>query len=173
LNEQLTRRGRAWVVGDLVQIDAICATKYLTHGPEVWAEHTFEELIPDFAKRVHPGDLLVAGTGFGFGMGHDHPILGLARCGIAGIIAPSFGFQFYRAAVAHCMPLLETIESLAVIEEGVEIEADFRAGSVEVVATGQIIRGRPLEGPVLEIIEAGGLVRFLRNELGFTGGAVS
>ena len=65
----LTTRGRCWRLGDLVNIDEICATRYLMQSREVWAERTFELLIPNFRERAQPGDVVVAGAGFAYGGG--------------------------------------------------------------------------------------------------------
>ena len=160
----LTTRGRVWRLGDLVNIDQICATRYLTKTVDVWAEHTFEELIPGFRAAASPGDVVVAGRGFAYGMGHDHPILGLRECGIYGVVAESFGPQFYRAAIAHGMPLMESGD-LEAVTDGAVVTADFAHGTVTLEETGDVATCAPLAGTALEIIRAGNLASFLRAEL--------
>jgi 3-isopropylmalate/(R)-2-methylmalate dehydratase small subunit len=162
---QLTTRGRVWRLGDLVNIDEVCATRHLTKTRDVWAEYTFEGLIPGFRERVHAGDVVIAGSGFAYGMGHDHPILGMMECGIFGVIAKSFGPQFYRACIAHGMPLMEVDEELADVVDGSTVEADFEAGRLLIEDTGRVVQCVPLGGTALEIVQSGNLVSFLRGEL--------
>jgi 3-isopropylmalate/(R)-2-methylmalate dehydratase small subunit len=162
MTAQLLTRGRVWLFGDLVNIDQICATRYLTQSHDVWADHTFEELIPDFRQEARQGDIVVAGEGFAYGMGHDHPIVGMRECGVFGVIAKSFGPQFYRAAIAHGMPLMEVADTSS-FHHGMTVEADFGSGRVQL--DGETIVCTPLDGPALEIVRAGNLVSFLRQEL--------
>jgi 3-isopropylmalate/(R)-2-methylmalate dehydratase small subunit len=161
---ELTTRGRVWRLGDLINIDQVCATRYLMKTHDVWAAHTFEDLIPAFRERVSPGDIVVAGHGFAYGMGHDHPIVGMRRCGIFGVVARSFGPQFYRAAIAHGMPLMEA-DALDELVDGACVEADFATGRVVVEETGSVTQCTPLEGTALEIVQAGNLASYLREEL--------
>lgn len=165
MNATMRASGRAWKLGDLVNIDEICATRYITKGRGVWADHTFESLIPGFRERARPGDVVVAGEGFAYGMGHDHPILGMQDCGIAGVVAKSFGPQFYRACIAHGMPLLETTDDLEDVQDGTAVEADFATGRLVVGEPGRVVQCVALEGTALEIVQAGNLAAFLRREL--------
>ena len=167
MTDHLRTRGRVWLLGDLVNIDQICATRYLTQSREVWADHTFEELIPGFRQTAQDGDIVVAGEGFAYGMGHDHPILGMRECGIFGVVAKSFGPQFYRASIAHGMPLME-LSDTSRFQDGMTVEADFGAGVVTAIESGETITCVPLEGPALEIVSAGNLVSFLRDQLATT-----
>ncbi len=55
-------RGAAWKFGDDVNTDEIIPARYLnTIDPAALAAHCMEDADRDFAKRVRPGDLLVAG----------------------------------------------------------------------------------------------------------------
>lgn len=157
----LSRRGRVWRFSDLVHVDEICETKYLSQGVDAWAAHLFDTIRPDFVASVGPGDLIVAGDGFGYGPGHDHPILGLMHKGVAGIVATSFGTQFLRAAVAHgCLVLEADLHDSA--EDGSTIDVDFATGRVLAEDGQTLAEGRPLAGTPLDILAAGGLVQYLQ-----------
>ena len=61
-------KGNAHCYGDNVDTDVIIPARYLNIANEQeLAQHCLEDLDPDFAKRVQPGDVLVAGKNFGCG----------------------------------------------------------------------------------------------------------
>src|SRR2546428_7654031 len=58
-------KGRVWTFGDDISTDHIIAGKYLgTTDSKVFAAHAFEAVDPTWAKKVQPGDLIVAGDNF-------------------------------------------------------------------------------------------------------------
>ncbi|MGA0025413.1 MAG: hypothetical protein ACO3F9_12320, partial [Burkholderiales bacterium] len=80
--------------------------------------------------------------------------------GVAAIVAPSFGRQFFRNAINNGLPLIEC--DLAGISAGDAIEVDAAAGRVT-VATRNIIKVvPPLPAAVQSLLEAGGLIPFLQ-----------
>ena len=60
--------GRVWKYGDDINTDVIFPGKYTYTDlpPEEMAEHALEDLDPGFASNVRAGDIIVAGTNFGF-----------------------------------------------------------------------------------------------------------
>lgn len=60
-------RGRVWKYGDNVNTDVIFPGKYtytVTEPAEI-ARHALEDLDPDFASQVQPGDIVVGGRNWG------------------------------------------------------------------------------------------------------------
>lgn len=67
--------GRVWKFGDNVDTDLIIPGHYLTiHDPEELGKHCMEALDPEFASKVKPGDIVVAGHNFGCGSRESTPL---------------------------------------------------------------------------------------------------
>jgi 3-isopropylmalate/(R)-2-methylmalate dehydratase small subunit len=125
--------------------------------------HLLEDLDPDFAGGVRPGDVIVAGRNFGCGSSREQPALGLKAAGIAGIIAGSFARIFFRAAINQGLLLIESPAAVEAWSEGDEITLDPGAGTIAVGGT--TFQVSPLPPLLLQIREAGGLLPAVRERL--------
>lgn len=158
-------KGRVWTFGDDMSTDHIIAGKYLgTTDSKVFAEHAFEAVDPTWAKKVQPGDLIVAGDNFGCGSSREQAPVALMTLGISAILANSFARIFFRNAINLGFPVLECPGLNKNVRAGDTIEVDLRNGQVRLVG-GQIVPFKAFPPNVLEILEAGGLVPKLRKEL--------
>jgi 3-isopropylmalate dehydratase small subunit len=65
--------GRVWKFGDDVNTDIIFPGKYTytISEPAEMAKHAMEDADPEFAKKVKPGDVVVAGKNFGCGSSRE------------------------------------------------------------------------------------------------------
>ena len=73
--------GRVWKFGDDIDTDVIIPGKYLrTKDMQVFAAHTMEGIDPEFARKVKPGDIIVAGTNFGCGSSREQAPLVIEIC---------------------------------------------------------------------------------------------
>jgi 3-isopropylmalate dehydratase small subunit len=161
-------RGRVWTFGDDISTDHIIAGKYLgTTDSKVFAEHAFEAIDPTWAKKVQPGDLIVAGDNFGCGSSREQAPVALKTLGISAILANSFARIFFRNAINLGFPVLECPGLRANLKEGDIIDVDMERGEVRLPA-GRIKRFLPLPSNVLEILESGGLVAKLKKDLAAT-----
>jgi len=157
--------GRVWAFGDDISTDHIIAGKYLgTTDPKVFAEHAFEAVDPTWAKKVQPGDMIVAGANFGCGSSREQAPVALKTLGISAILANSFARIFFRNAINLGFPAIECAGLRDVVKSGDAIELDLAGGEVR-VPSGRMLKFTPLPPNVLEILEAGGLVPKLRKEL--------
>jgi len=156
---------RVWRYGDDVNTDQLFPGKYTytCATAEEILPHLLEDLDPDFAGGVRPGDCIVAGRNFGCGSSREQPALGLKAAGIAGIIAESFARIFYRAAINQGLLLIESPAAVAAWSEGDEIALDPAAGTVTVGGT--TFQVPPLPPLLLQIREAGGLLSAVRERL--------
>jgi len=158
-------QGRAWTFDDDISTDHIIAGKYLgTTDPKMFAEHAFEAVDPTWAKKVQPGDMIVAGTNFGCGSSREQAPVALKTLGISAILANSFARIFFRNAINLGFPVIECPGLRDRIKSGDVIELDLAAGEVRLSSRG-MLKFTPLPPNVLEILEAGGLVPKLRKEL--------
>lgn len=156
-----TIRGRAHVYGDHIDTDAIIPGKYTkTLDAASLAAHVLEDLDPEFARRVSPGDILVAGHNFGCGSSREQAPLALKTAGVGAVVARSFARIFFRNAINIGLPAIELPE--AHIEPGDEIEIDLTAGRVVNLTRGLTFRAPPLPPIMAAILAAGGLVAYLR-----------
>ncbi|HIP99663.1 TPA: 3-isopropylmalate dehydratase small subunit [Candidatus Bipolaricaulota bacterium] len=156
-------RGRALVVGDDVDTDAIVPARYLvTSDPAELGRHCLEGLDLGFPGRIRPGDILVAGENFGCGSSREHAVLALKGAGIGCVVARSFARIFFRNATNLGFPLVEC-PVLRDVAEGDLLAVDLRRGVIRDLTSGRAFAAPPLPPFILEILDAGGLIPWARR----------
>jgi 3-isopropylmalate/(R)-2-methylmalate dehydratase small subunit len=159
--------GRAWRYGDDVDTDAIIPARYLTATDErELGLHALEGLDPGFADGVSHGDVVVAGDNFGCGSSREHAPMALKGAGVSTVVASSFARIFFRNAINTGLPILVCPEAVAATETGDDLEIDVSSGSVSNATKGLRFVASPHPALVLEIIQRGGLVPWVRERLG-------
>lgn len=154
-------RGRAHILGDEVNTDIHCSSKYFPDKDNAYvAQHAFEQVVPGFAARFKPGDVIVAGKNFGINSSREQAVHIMRMMGVAAIVAPAFGRQFFRNAINNGLPVIEC--DIAGIAQDDEIEIDLAAGRVTVAARGIARAAPPLPAAAQAILAAGGLIPFLK-----------
>lgn len=158
-------QGRVWAFGDDLDTDLIAPGRYLMYDlPEI-AAHVMEGIRPGFADLVGQGDIIVAGTNFGSGSSREMAARALRETGIVAVVAKSFSRIFFRNSINVGLVPVECAEA-NVIEEGQTVRIDIDIGEVMIIDTGRRLASRPLPPEVAAIMEAGGLVEFLRSRVG-------
>jgi 3-isopropylmalate/(R)-2-methylmalate dehydratase small subunit len=156
-------KGRVWKFGHNIDTDIIIPAQYLAHtDPKVLGEHCMEPLHPGFHKKVKKGDIIVAGLNFGCGSSREHAPIAISAIGIPLVIAKTFARIFYRNAFNKGLALLEA-DIDDVVEEGEEIEVDISSGMITCKKT--IIQAKPIPPFMVELINHGGLVKYLKTKL--------
>lgn len=157
---------RVFCMGDGVNTDEIIAGRHnLTTDREVLGKHVFSEVRPELADIVQAGDILVAGRNFGCGSSREHAPIAIAGAGFACVVATSFARIFFRNAINVGLPVLICPEAHASLHEGDEVQLDLKGGVIT-TKEGKDLVVSPLPAFITRIVEAGGLVPFLRtNEL--------
>jgi 3-isopropylmalate/(R)-2-methylmalate dehydratase small subunit len=146
-------RGKAHKFGDNIDTDIIIPARYLvTTDPQELAKHCMEPIAPDFPQRAKPGDIIVAGENFGCGSSREHAPLAIKGLGISCVIAKSFARIFYRNAFNIGLPVIET-------------------GTIKNLTTGKTYQAMPIPPFMREILNAGGLINYVRRKLGVEVGA--
>ena len=167
-----TLRGRAWKFGDNVNTDGIIPAKYAIYTrPEDLGPHALEGTRPGWAQQVRPGDLVVAGTNFGCGSSREIAPVAMQGAGVAGVVAASFARIFFRNAINIGLPIFESEEAAAGIQEGDELELDQEKGEVRNLTRGEVYRATALPPFIQQLIEAGGLKNYVRRRLQESGAA--
>ncbi|MDM5214612.1 3-isopropylmalate dehydratase [Peribacillus sp. NJ4] len=160
-------RGRVWKYGDNINTDIISPGQYMSLPVEKQAVHAMEAIDPGFAKKVQPGDILVAGNNFGSGSSRETAQMVLKHLQIGAIIAESFARIFYRNSINVGLPVVEMMDT-SVIQEGDEIEVDLLAGKIINHTQGAEYKGTKLPEHLIEMVTAGGLEPYLANKLGIS-----
>ncbi|HHY41161.1 MAG TPA: 3-isopropylmalate dehydratase small subunit [Syntrophaceticus sp.] len=156
-------RGRAHCFGDDVNTDYIISGKYKfkTLDMKELAKHVMEDLDPDFARRVQPGDFVVAGRNFGCGSSREQAPLALLNAGVGAVLAQSFARIFYRNAINTGLPVVICDTSL--IESGDELLVDLEKGLLQNLTKGIEVPIKPLPSVMLKILSDGGLAEHFRK----------
>jgi 3-isopropylmalate dehydratase small subunit len=154
-------RGKAHLLGDDVNTDVHCSSKYYPGKDNAYvARQAFEQLAPGFAARLAAGDVIVAGKNFGINSSREQAVHILRLLGVGAIVAASFGRQFFRNCINNGLPVAEC--DVSGIAGNDEIELDHVLGRVAVPARGIVRETPPLPREVRAILDAGGLIPFLK-----------
>ncbi len=158
-------RGRVWRFGDEIDTDQIFPGKYLplTDKKEM-ARHAMEGVpgSENFRRAVREGDIIVAGKNFGSGSSREHAAVAIRGAGIRLIIAESFARIFYRNCINMGLSVLELYEA-GEIAEGDVLRVDADYGTILDETSGRRYAARPLSGLEMEIMHAGGLLKYLER----------
>lgn len=158
-------KGRTWKFGDDINTDEIIPAKYLvtTDAKELGA-HCLEGIDSEFSKKVSKGDIIIAGRNFGCGSSREHAPLAIKGCGISCMIAESFARIFFRNCINMGLPIFESKEAARQIEMGDEIEVDAAKGEIKNLTKRQIYKSKPMPKFMQELIEAGGLMKWVSSK---------
>jgi 3-isopropylmalate/(R)-2-methylmalate dehydratase small subunit len=162
----MTIQGRAWKYGDNINTDVLFPGKYtytVSERADI-ARHALEDLDPAFAANVRPGDVLVAGRNFGCGSSREQAATCLVYNGVGAIVAESFSRIFYRNALNNGLLAIVCPLAAQAIAHGEAVAVDV-ARSVVRCAAGEFSFA-PLSAGVMGIVEAGGLVEYVKAKLG-------
>ncbi len=159
-------KGRTWKFGDDIDTDAIIPARYLnTSDPEELAKYCMEDAEPGFAKKISKGDIFIAGKNFGCGSSREHAPISIKAAGVSCVIAKSFARIFYRNSINIGLPILESPEAAAAIEEGHEVEVDVAAGEIKNLTTGETYSAVPFPDFMQQIIAKGGLINYVAERV--------
>lgn len=159
------KKGKVWKYGDDVNTDVIFPGKYTytLMEPSEMAKHALEALDPEFALKVKPGDVIVAGKNFGCGSSREQAAACLKAAGVQAVIAKSFARIYFRNAINLGLPVLQSEEASDNLRAGDEVEIDFAGGTI--MAGEKTYKFPPLPDSVIGILEAGGLIEYTKKKL--------
>ena len=155
--------GRAWKLGDNISTDHIIPGRFfhLRSQPEKLAEHALEDVRPDFASGVSEGDFVVAGGNMGIGSSREHAPLVLKLKGVRAVLAKSFARIFFRNCINLGLPAI--VCDTDSIDDGDVLELDVERGVVRNLTKGTELAFPPFPPMVREILDAGGLMGYLKR----------
>lgn len=156
--------GRVWVLGDDIDTDIIIPTEYLALKTiEDMKQFGFSPLRPELAAQIREGDIIVAGKNFGCGSSREQAPEVIKALGIKCILAKSFARIFFRNSINNGLLLIEQPD----------LQDDMKEGDTVTVTLGENVEYNGKKYPIaslpdnlLEIINAGGLVKAMRKRNG-------
>ena len=153
-----------WVLGDDIDTDIIIPTEYLAlKTVQDMTPYVLSPLRPELAAQIQPGDVIVAGKNFGCGSSREQAPEIIKALGIKAVVARSFARIFYRNSINNGLLLIENPDLRDDVKEGDTIEVTV---GEKIVLNGQEYPIASLPDNLLEILNAGGLVKAMRKRNG-------
>jgi len=149
--------------GDDINTDYIISSRRKRESldPAVLKDYLFETIAPEFAASVRAGDILVAGKNFGCGSAMEVAATAVIGAGIRIVLAQSFARTYFRNAVNNGLYPIECDTSR--IAEGCALQIDMGPRIlVHSALDGHEVEAAPIPHDILKILDAGGLVPYLR-----------
>ena len=163
MTNTLTGKSHVYNV-DNIDTDRIIPGKYTkTLDTSDLASHVLEDLDPAFSKTVRVGDVLVAGGNFGCGSSREQAPIALKAAGVSAVVAKSFARIFFRNAINIGLLVVEAPDHE--IQNGSQVTIDIENGIVE--SDGKQYRATKMPDVMMQILNAGGLVDFLKTNGGY------
>lgn len=158
-----TFTGKIWVLGDDIDTDIIIPTEYLAlKTVDDMKKYAFSPLRPELAGQIQPGDIIVAGKNFGCGSSREQAPEIIRHLGVACVIAKSFARIFFRNSINNGLLLIES-DLYDHVQEGDTILVE---PGHQIVHDGVVYPISPLPQNLMDILEAGGLVRAMQKRNG-------
>jgi 3-isopropylmalate/(R)-2-methylmalate dehydratase small subunit len=130
------------------------------------AVHAFESIDPTFFadSQKEKGAILVADRNFGCGSSREQAPQVILACDISCIIAESYARIFYRNGFNIGLPLIECPGIVQNAKPGDGLEVDFAKNEVRNLTTGKILQMKPIPEFMQQLLEAGGLMPYLKKQ---------
>jgi 3-isopropylmalate/(R)-2-methylmalate dehydratase small subunit len=151
------------VIIDDIDTDQIFHQSLLTiHNPQEIKPHIFGNLegFESFGKENHEGEIIIVGKNFGKGSTRQQAVTGFLAHKVKAIIGESFGPIYYSNAVNSGLLLIEApgisqlpIDNLDTLEINIEDSIIINLNN------GKEMKCKSIPKPVLDIMEAGGLLK--------------
>ena len=155
--------GNCWKFGHNIPTDEITPTSVVWKSFAEMAKHVLESLNPDFPVKVQKGDIIVAGRNFGCSSGRAIAPKAIKATGVAAVVAEGFSRTFYRNGHEVGLPILEVSGIHDLVNNGDRLRVDITNGTVTDLTTGKTLKGTPAPEFLLQMLEAGGLIPFLKT----------
>ena len=163
-------RGRVWKFGDSIDTNQLAGGGLRgTSGSDTLRINCLRGLRPEFPEEVRPDDVLVAGDNFGCGSSRETAVEALQLCGIGAVIAESVARIHRRNSIALALPTYSVRGITSFVEDGDEVEVDYRALVVRNLTRGGELALPHLSESVEEIYAEGGISEVIRAKLARAG----
>jgi len=165
---QFSLTGTARRFGDDVNTDYIISSRRKRESldPAVLKDYLFETIAPEFAASVRIGDILVAGKNFGCGSAMEVAVTAVIGAGIRIVLAQSFARTYFRNAINNGLYPVECDTSGIREGDTLQLEVGPRT-QIRCTGNDRVLDAAPLPHEILKILDAGGLVPYLRQHKTF------
>ncbi len=165
--KELTIKAKAVKFGDDINTDVIIPGKYLELiEPKELAKHAMAGIDPEFPDKVKDSAILVGGKNFGCGSSREQAPIALKYAGVKCVLAEYFARIFYRNCINIGLPAVECGEVSKKVDEGDILSIDLKSGIIKNESKNLNLEASPIPSFLLSILEEGGLIEYLRKELG-------
>jgi 3-isopropylmalate/(R)-2-methylmalate dehydratase small subunit len=125
------------------------------------SKYLFEDIDPDFHKKVKSGDYVVAGENFGCGSSREQAPWVIKEAGISAVLAKSFARIFFRNAfnIGLCAVECDTGR----INDGDIIELDLEKGVVINHTQNKTIKTKPIPKLMRQFLNDGGVMEHFKK----------
>ena len=155
-------RGRVWMLPEDIESDQILPyTAFGQPEPEVLRAQCLQQVVPGFADRIEPGDILWAGEGFGHGSSREDAPRALKSLGVRLVLAQGFSRIFYRNALNIGLPV--AVGDPGPTRDRDEIEVNLVTGELVNVTRGKRQRIEPVPKEIRPLLSEGGLLAYVRK----------
>ena len=165
-------KGRIWVLTDPegklyddIDTDMIFHNRYL-HITDVdqMGQYALDNLEgwEDFAQKVRPGNVILAGKNFGAGSSRQQAVDCFRALGVGAIVAESFGAIYKRNGINSGLPIVSLpglTRMAGEFKTGDELAVDFETGRL-VLGGGKTFQAQPFSQVQMDIFRAGNLFAY-------------
>ncbi len=159
--------GRVWKLGDHINTDILHPSPYFSLNEARVNEGLVEgmERLGRNAKKDSPDEeiIIVAGENFGCGSSRETSVRGLRSVGVRGVVAKCFARIFFRSLANLGLPALECRDIQERVMDGDSVLLSIEEGWVELMDKRRFPFS-PIDTHIKKILEAGGLIPYLRRE---------
>lgn len=158
-------KGKVIKYGDNVDTDVIIPARYLNTSDALeLASHCMEDLDKDFSTKAKCANIIIGGKNFGCGSSREHAPIAIKAAGIKCVIAETFARIFYRNSINIGLPIVECAEAAKDIEEGDEVNIDFKTGIITNVTKNKTYKAEAFPEFMEKIIKSEGLINYIKIE---------
>lgn len=125
------------------------------------SKYLFEDIDPDFHKKVKSGDYVVAGENFGCGSSREQAPWVIKEAGISAVLAKSFARIFFRNAfnIGLCVIECDTDK----IQDGDIVELNLDKEIVINHTQGKTIKTKPMPKLMRQFLRDGGVIEHFQK----------
>lgn len=162
-------RGKVWSFGDDVNTDIISPAEFMNKSYEEIGKRVFDKVFPGFADAISRGDFVVAGRNFGSGSSRETAQIALKYAGVGAVVAKSYARIFFRNSINAGLPVV-VFSDTELLKQGDKLEISLLDGTIKNLTRNIEHRTNPLPEHVLNIVAAGGLKNYLKEQFCKIGG---
>jgi len=168
MTREMTLKGRLWVLRENKNLFSDIDTDMIYHNAhlavtdvEKMGQFAFGNLegYKDFAEKVKPGDLVLAGDNFGSGSSRQHAVDCFKALGVQAVVARSFGAIYKRNAINSGFPIIE-MPGLPDGLFGNHSTAELNLEKGILISGDLEYQGNPMSEVARDIYLAGGLFQY-------------